>query len=78
MRENGLQARVQSQVYRKRPQCDAHGQNFESVRLIDCYAALLVLAYGFIASILLLVCEIVLFKDYLPRNCCQKKAINDD
>lgn len=57
LREHGIQERQNLKIYRKRPLCDTHGQNFGSVRLIDCYAALLVLAYGFITSLLLLVCE---------------------
>lgn len=51
-----------SKIYHKRPICGAHGQNFESVRLIDCYAPLLILAYGFIGSLLVLIGEIILDK----------------
>lgn len=54
IREHGIQAREVSKIYHKRPICDVHGQSFESVRLIDCYA---VLAYGFIGSILILIGE---------------------
>lgn len=70
MREHGLQARVQSQIYTKRPLCHSHGQNFESVRIIDCYAALLILAYGFAASILLLIGEFILNKGLPQSRCC--------
>lgn len=62
LREHGIQERQNLKIYRKRPLCDNHGQNFGSVRLIDCYAALLVLAYGFITSLLLFACEKIVAK----------------
>lgn len=37
--------------------CEGLNQNFESVRIIDCYAALLILAYGFMLSFMLLLME---------------------
>lgn len=59
VREYGIQARENKKIYRKRPICDAQGKTFDSVRLIDCYAALLMLLYGFSASLLIMGLEIV-------------------
>lgn len=72
MREVGLQARVQSQIYKKRPKCEAQNQNFESVRIIDCYAALLVLAYGFAAAIILCLIEIIMKSGHIQDRLCPK------
>lgn len=69
IREHGLQQRLNQKIYRKRPVCEGHEQNFGSVRIIDCYAALLVLAYGYIISILLLILERVTW------NCCTKPKL---
>lgn len=71
MREHGLQARVQAQIYSKKPTCHSNSQNFESVRIIDCYAALLLLAYGFAASFMLLIVEILVVKGDFRTNPCQ-------
>lgn len=52
IREHGIQLREKSRVMISKPKCDSDGKNFGSVRLIDCYAALMVLVYGFCASLL--------------------------
>lgn len=53
IREHGIQARERSRVYRSKPKCESDGKNFGSVRLVDCYAALFILVYGFVASVLI-------------------------
>lgn len=55
IREHGIQAVEKSRRDTDRPKCNAQAHNFESVRIIDCYAAFLVLCYG-IAIALILVC----------------------
>lgn len=57
IREHGLQQRLNSKIYRSRPLCKGNGQVFESVRIIDCYAAFLVMAYGFLISTSILIIE---------------------
>lgn len=78
MREVGLQARIQSRLYTKRPLCHSIGQSFESIRIIDCYAALLILAYGFVASFLLLIGEVIVSKGQLRARCCPKTSERDE
>lgn len=50
LRENGVQPRELARVRRGRPKCDSDGKNFGSVRVNDCYAAFIILVYGFVAS----------------------------
>lgn len=77
IREHGLQDRIHSQVYTERPKCETIGQSFESVRLMDCYAALLFLAYGFAASILFLMGETIVKNGYVSKRCnCNKNQKN--
>lgn len=52
IREHAIQLREKSRLMISKPKCDSDGKNFGSVRLIDCYAALMVLVYGFCASLL--------------------------
>lgn len=51
IREHGIQARERTRIYKQRPKCNSGGQNFGSVRLNDCRAALYILVYGLIASL---------------------------
>lgn len=62
VREHGIQLRERARVYTDRPKCNADGKNFDSVRLIDCYAAFVLFGYGAGASILLLVVEYAVAK----------------
>lgn len=71
IREHGIQLREKSRVYTSRPRCDSDGKNFGSVRLIDCYIVLLILLYGFIASIIIFGIEIAT-KSKLKKMCTQK------
>ena len=73
MREYGLLDRTQSKVYGKKPVCEAHGQIFDSVRIIDCYAALLILAYGFIAAVMLLLGERIAASKECGQFRCEKR-----
>lgn len=57
IREHGIQSREIRKYFRNRPICSSQGQNYDSVRLIDCYAALLILAYGCALSLMLLLAE---------------------
>lgn len=59
IREHGIQQRERKRVYMERPKCTSNGQNFESVRLSDCFAAYLVLFYGLGASIGLMIFEFI-------------------
>lgn len=52
IREHGIQLRERARAMISKPKCDSDGKNFGSVRLIDCYAALMVLVYGFGAAML--------------------------
>lgn len=68
IRENGIQSRERSRIYKMRPKCDSDGKNFGSVRLIDCYAAMLILVYGFVASFMMF-CVETFFKSKLHQRC---------
>lgn len=57
LREHGIQDRERLRLYRTRPNCDPVGKNFGSVRLNDCYAAVLIMAYGFLGSFIMLCIE---------------------
>lgn len=57
--EHGIQSREKARVIISKPKCNADGKNFDSVRLIDCYAAFMVLVYGIAISILLFGTEIL-------------------
>lgn len=57
IREHGIQSRERMRINKEKPKCDSDGKNFGSVRLIDCYAAMMVLVYGFIASLLIFCVE---------------------
>lgn len=57
LREHGIQDRERLRLYRIRPNCDPVGKNFGSVRLNDCYAAILILGYGFFGSVMMLCIE---------------------
>lgn len=50
IREHGIQARENKRIYSQKPVCDSRDKNFGSVRLTDCYAAILILIYGFALS----------------------------
>lgn len=71
IREHGIQSRERSRIYKMRPKCDSDGKNFGSVRLIDCYAALLILVYGFLISLLVFGVE-KFFKSKFNNICATK------
>lgn len=57
LREHGIQGRENAQIYANKPECHSNGQNFGSVRLYDCFAAWLILGYGFTASLVIFMVE---------------------
>lgn len=72
IREHGIQTRERARIYKMRPKCDSDGKNFGSVRLIDCYAALLILVYGFVASFAIF-CVEKFIKSKLSTICATKR-----
>lgn len=71
IREHGIQLREKSRAYKSRPKCNSDGKNFGSVRLMDCYAAVFILLYGFIASIIIAGIEISI-SSKMRKLCTQK------
>lgn len=67
IREHGIQLRERGRIYTNKPKCSATGQNFGSVRLIDCYASLLILACGFIISVIIFCIEKVVSLKFTQR-----------
>lgn len=59
IRELGIQSRENAKLYATKPTCGTEGQNFGSVRLIDCYAVWLVLGYGCATSLMILILEFI-------------------
>lgn len=59
MREHGIQTIEKARRQTVRPVCNSNSQNFESVRIIDCYAAFLVLCYGLAVAFILLCIEFI-------------------
>ncbi|XP_031625634.1 uncharacterized protein LOC116342265 [Contarinia nasturtii] len=51
IREHGIQEIEKARRYTSRPICSSQSQNFESVGIIECYAAFLVLCYGIAAAL---------------------------
>lgn len=71
IREHGIQGREKSRIYTDKPVCSSNTQNFGSVRLIDCYAAFLILCYGIAVSFTILFVE-----NFYKRKCCLKRPEN--
>lgn len=57
IREHGIQAIEKARRYTDQPVCSSRGQNFDSVRISECYAPFLVLCYGIVAALLFLSLE---------------------
>lgn len=57
IREHGIQGVEKSRRYTARPTCNSLAHNFESVGIIDCHAAFLVLVYGIAATLGILCLE---------------------
>lgn len=72
IREHGIQSRERARVIVLKPKCSSDGKNFGSVRLIDCYAALMILVYGLVTSLLIFAVEI--FTRLKIRKFLQMKA----
>lgn len=75
IREHGIQLRERARVTISKPKCNSDGKNFGSVRLIDCYAALMVLVYGFLASLIFFGAEILTLTK-INEMCRLKLKIN--
>lgn len=63
--EHGITEREKWRVFTKKPICSSSTNQFNSVSLIDCYMALLILCYGLGASVMVLAAENV-----IARKCC--------
>lgn len=77
IREHGIQSRERARVYVNKPQCGSDGKSFGSVRLLDCYAALLIFVYGLGASFLIFCLE-KCFEAKIFDNCKVKKIISSE
>lgn len=62
--ENGIQMREWHRYFTKKPVCLSSGTNFDSVGLIDLYAAFLIFGIGVVSSLLMFIAEWI-FKLYL-------------
>lgn len=69
--------REKDRVMISKPKCNSDGKNFGSVRLIDCYAALMALVYGFFASLLIFGAEI-LATTKINKMCRMNRKINEE
>nr|CAI5841414.1 unnamed protein product [Callosobruchus analis] len=54
---SGIQRREENRIYTKKPVCHSKGSNFDSVGLIDCYAAFLIFAIGVALSLTMFLLE---------------------
>lgn len=62
IKEHGLQSRENQLFYTMKPRCTGHSGSFVSVSMVDCYPALLVLAYGAFAGFAFLLIEIMVHR----------------
>uniref|UniRef100_A0A6P7FKM0 Ionotropic receptor 75a-like isoform X1 n=1 Tax=Diabrotica virgifera virgifera TaxID=50390 RepID=A0A6P7FKM0_DIAVI len=65
--ESGIQKREVSLIYTKRPVCISRGSSFISVSLVDCYSAIVVLAGGVVASVIIWILEVLSHKRIFIR-----------
>ncbi|KAJ8955116.1 hypothetical protein NQ318_009009 [Aromia moschata] len=61
IQESGIQAREVGLIYTKKPDCTSRGTSFISVGIIDCYLAIVILAGGMMAALLVFLIEIYLY-----------------
>ncbi|CAB3253487.1 unnamed protein product [Arctia plantaginis] len=71
--EHGLNTRNNRMIFVKKPLCTVTSGNFESVKMVDFYPALLMLLYGVLLAFALLLAEILLhrsleMKENFQRN----------
>ena len=57
--EHGLQERENAKLYTKKPKCVGGGGKFITASLVDTRPAIYVLLWGFLASVVLLLIELV-------------------
>lgn len=67
LRESGLQKRVSSRIYLKKPVCLSKGSNFVSVGLLDCYGAFLIFGIGVACCFIIFLFEGI-WKRYLNEK----------
>ena len=67
LREIGFVGREYKRWYHQKPKCADNSQGFVSVRIQDFYPALVVFAYGFVLSLVILILEIAYSN--LQRRC---------
>ncbi|XP_055699183.1 glutamate receptor 3-like [Phlebotomus papatasi] len=72
MKEFGVEHRESSKLYQKKPVCSAKGQNFDSVRLIDCYMTITIILSGYAMSFIIFVLEHLIKKRpfRIPESFC--------
>lgn len=75
LREYGLQDRENSRLYTKKPRCTGGGGKFVTASLVDIRSALIILAYGYLVSIVLLSVERFV-SIYISKNPEKKKLGN--
>lgn len=69
LREHGLQSISRLRRSTKKPICNSHVTRFESVRIVDCFAVIVMIFYGIAAALFLLCIELILKKlDSLKTN----------
>ncbi|XP_059610088.1 glutamate receptor 2-like [Phlebotomus argentipes] len=72
MKEFGVERRVESKLYTRKPVCSGKGQNFGSVRLIDCHMIVTIIISGYILSLFILLLEHLVKRKYfrIPEGLC--------
>lgn len=72
MKEFGVEHRESSKLYQKKPICSAKGQNFDSVRLIDCYMTITIILSGYAVSFIIFVLEHLINRRSfgIPQSLC--------
>lgn len=78
IREHGIQLRERDRVMIDKPKCSSDGKNFGSVRLIDCYAALMALVYGCAASFLIFGVEILTMSKINKMCRTKEESVEDE
>ncbi|XP_046744265.1 probable glutamate receptor [Diprion similis] len=73
LRESGLQTRHIKRLYTKKPTCNGH-TSFVSVGLIDVYAAFATIGWGALLSLIVLLFEILWYRQKVQRGAAMKKS----
>lgn len=62
LREHGFQSISRLRRSTKKPICNSNVNRFESVRIVDCFAVIVMIFYGISAALILLCVELILNK----------------